>query len=270
LTGLDQSKPLALKTSVIFIEALNGIVMNQRKKLGAAFISLAVSGFASLMIVAPAALAVTVGGGGIVGTVLTDAKCDWKIVAIPTSFVVGSSGATKYTGVPLDLTLADQDLNIYVSGKQDGATSTGHTPCIFYDGLDASKKTRPEITMSINATKFLAEYKVNGAGTVVLDPTMDINLTTSPLVITVGECTDKTTWISPATLQLGPTTSGTALKIADMAKVLSSQLLSGLRCDSGYGVKLTLPGGIEPAGAGEEYSFRGVTLTTTLVAVNGS
>jgi hypothetical protein len=237
--------------------------VNNKRKLGAAFISLAISGFAGLMLVAPGALA-----GGVVGTVLTDSKCDWQIFDIPASFAVASAGST-YKGVSMDLTVENQDLNIYVSGGQENKTADSSTACIFYDTIDSDNKTRPEITMSINETKFLAEYQVGGTGEVVLDPTMDIDLSATPLVITMTKCTDTPgTWTQPDTLNLGSDTSLTALEIATRSKVDSTQVIDGQRCDTGYGVKLTLPGGVEPVGDGEEYTFRGVTLTTTLTALD--
>jgi hypothetical protein len=267
LTGLDQSKPLALNSLDIFDKALNGIFMNQRKKLGAAFISLAVSGFAGLMIVAPGALAVGVDVGGLVGTVLTEPKCDWQIVSIPASFAIGSAAATKYEGAALDLSIAGEDMNVYVSGAQAEKTAAGNTPCIFYN-TGTSPKTRPEVVMSINTTTFEAQYQVNGEGAVLLDPTMDIDLSENPLKITMGSCLVSNSAWNVSSLELGPESlSGVALAIPGQTSVLPAQLSdAGLRCDTSYGVRVTIPEHIEPVGAGEQYTFRGVTLTTVLTA----
>jgi hypothetical protein len=238
--------------------------VNNKRKLGAAFISLAVSGFAGLMLVAPGALA-----GGVVGTVLTEAKCDWQIVEIPATFQVGSAGNARYTGAELELSVAAQDLNIYVSGRQRlGKTESGSTPCIFYENADLANKTRPKINMSIAATKFLAEYQVGGTGEVVLDPTMDVELTVSdPLVITMGACSDTGTWTSTSVELGADAKDSTVIEILEHKDVSTAQGDDGLRCANSYGVSFNIPKGTVPTGAGEEYSFRGITLTTTLNAI---
>ena len=238
--------------------------MNNKKKLGAAFISLAVSGFAGLMLVAPGSLAV----GGVVGTVLTEAKCDWQILSVPATFTLASAGDAKYEGAALELSVADQDLNVYVSGGQPEKTASGNTACIFYDAVAVLKKTRPEVVMSINATSFTAEYQVNGSGDPVMDTFMDVNLAENPLVVTMGACAElDAAWTSTPKLSLGTVLEDTAIEIQAQSDVLDAQASDlGLRCDNNYGVSLTLPGGVEPLGAGEEYTFRGIILTTTLTA----
>ena len=121
--------------------------MNNKKKLGAAFISLAVSGFAGLMLVAPGALATGQDphDQGLGGSVLTKQACDWRITDVEATFNLqseladpesdesGSNSRAIYEGNAITISSEEQSQNVYVTGNSQIANSdSDNTRCIFY------------------------------------------------------------------------------------------------------------------------------------------
>ena len=244
--------------------------MNNKKKLGAAFISLAVSGFAGLMLVAPGALAT---GQGVGGSVLTEQACNWVNFGVPADITLTS--ASTYDGTPLQLTASATVLNVYVTGSQATASETESTRCIFYEiGTD---KSRPSVVMSIDDVKFAATYGAN-----IDDEGMGIDLNgTTPLVVDSAPCAvdvdNAWTVLSSLDLHNDGSAEGIPIEMKTISDVDKVQLASdapvnagGERCATTYTVSLLLPGGVEPAEPGATYTFSGITLSTVLTPAFGN
>jgi len=243
--------------------------MNNKKKLGAAFISLAVSGLAGLMLVAPGALANGPNGQGIGASVLTEQACNWVNFGVPADITLTS--ASTYDGTPLQLTASATVLNVYVTGAQATTSATENTRCIFYElGTD---KSRPSVVMTIDDAQFGAKY---GPGDGVEDTDMGINLDgTTPLVVDSSPCgvdvDNDWTVLSSLDLHNDGSAEGIPIEMKTRSDVDKVQLAfnetagtGGQRCATTYTVSLLLPGGVEPDSPGATYTFSGITLSTVL------
>ena len=249
-----------------------------KKKLGAAFISLAVSGFAGLMLVAPGALATGQGHGNVGGSVRTKEACDWRIQEIPASVTLASAlvdpqddqSAAVYDGTAMTLSSVAQDQNVYVTGNLQGANSDSlNTKCIFYNVPGAgTDQTRPTVSMATTGTGvFEATYQGDTGAEV--DSGMQVTLGTltgtSPLGVAFVECVDSANVWTTTDLNLGASKSATSVEIPTIGDVDQSQQKDdGLRCNQTYVVSIALPEGVVPDSPGAVYTFSGVVLTTTL------
>jgi len=263
--------------------------MNNKKKLGAAFISLAVSGLAGLMLVAPGALA---NGQGVGGSVLTKQACDWRITEVDASFTLESALADPtnvesesnsraiYDGTPITISSAEQSQNVYVTGNSQTVNSdSDNTRCIFYQ-VGGAVKTRPTVVMKTGTQVFTASYPIlDGNGDPVLedgnptyqtDADMEITLGgISPLGVAFSDPNTCSSEWSNADLSLNASEEATALEIASLSDILVAQQKdSGQRCDQPYVVSLQLPGGVVPDSPGAVYTYSGIVLTTTLTALD--
>ena len=247
--------------------------MNNKKKLGAAFISLAVSGLAGLMLVAPGALANGQGNGNVGGSVRTKEACDWRIQDIPATVTLASepdptNGQTVYDGTAMTLSSVAQDQNVYVTGNlQETNSDSLNTKCIFYNvpGTSGTDATRPDVTMATTGTGvFEATYQDDDTGTEI-DSGMQVTLGTSPLGVAFAECGDQANVWTTTDLNLGASATATSVEIPTIGDVVQSQQEDGgLRCNQTYVVSIALPVGVVPDSPGAVYTFSGVILTTTL------
>jgi len=239
--------------------------MKNKKKLGAAFIALAFSGFAGLMVVAPGALATD---AGVSSSVVTEELCEWQIFAVPADFAVSSGGA-EYVGEILPLTAVAQTVNVYVTGNEQATPSAAdNTACAFYTEVDPGFKTRPTVVMSVGTGEFAATYPgVDDA--VTEDGGMSFTLNDSPLKITStlpASCIEDN-WAA-TNLSLGVSGSGVNMEIPLIANIDNVQAENGgQRCTNSFVASIDIPGDVMPLGPGKTYSYSGITLTTTLTPV---
>ena len=255
-----------------------GELMNKRKALGAALITLSAPGLIAALAWAPAASgdpiteSDTQPAATTTSTVVTEEECTWYMLGAPSDFVMlpGVDGAgpdlIEYTGEALQLsaTLAS-NLNVYSSGNVNVGSATTNSECTFYGNV-----VRPVVTMSVTDTIFDATY--GGTDDNTLDFTADAADDTFAITLTAdAQCsTDGWNVASPGFYDDGstPVLSVTAMDLPLVSVTSPVATDAGDRCKTtAMAASVTIPAagaGVKPASPGATYTWTGPTVTTTL------
>ena len=235
--------------------------------------SLSLTGFAGLLMLAPGANAADSGtAASIDSQVITEEQCEWRIFGVPGTVALSSGGA-EYVGAELELSATfdgSEDLNVYVTGgEQVGRSETLNTACTFYSNVSPGYKTRPTLVMSTGAGEFAATY-ADDQGVAVGDDGLSFDLSTSGLDLNVDSsgCTVEG-WSSPLSGDtLSFSDSGVMLEIADFTDISNTHDDDlGLRCEAPLTVSIDIPTNLLPDAPGKTYTWAGISLTTTLTPV---
>jgi hypothetical protein len=239
--------------------------------LGAGLMSMSLTGFAGLLMLAPGANAAESGtAANIESEVVTEEQCEWRIVSVPGSIELSSGGA-EYVGAALTLSAefaGVDDLNVYVTGgEQVGVSPNTNTACTFYSDINPGFKTRPTVVMSTGVGTFDATYDDDGSS--IADEGLSFALTDSGLDLAVDDTACATEWVSPTDGDtLVASDSGVMLEITDFTSIGNTHAVDlGLRCEAPLTVSIDIPANLLPEAPGKTYTWSGISLTTTLTPV---
>ena len=224
----------------------------------------------------------SVGSSASVGTVPT---CVWQLTGVTDSVTLTHPDATAggdthiaYMGKDFRLTgNSSQQAKIYVGAAGvAGASTTDTDNCSFYNsgGLGVSN-TGADAQLGIVGTgtaKFTATYNSSEdtAMTFPLDgttPTGSSQVRNLSLTITPTRCVTSNigagsgdNWVKESgTTGLNATSSPISLALLSKANTSTTST-----CSFASALSVYIPGGLTPAHAGQQYTFTGPTLTTTL------
>ena len=267
--------------------------------LGAGLMSLSLTGFAALLMLAPGANAVEGDGTAEVSaTVTTQEICGWNLLGAPGNFALTPAvNGAEYEGEAFDLIadftnktddpaneLTANTLNLYVSGTDQSPKSrTSTTACTWYASSGVSPAA-PTVSMAFTGS-FASSATKNSVAVLVGDEP-DTSLSFTP-----GQNTGLRGSVTAAPLLVTPTAadataceavedgkkfavSDVSLSAASTPSKLMTMLISnvatkagldeGQRCDLGFQVKVTVPPQQLPANPGAIYNWTGVSLLTTI------
>lgn len=276
----------------------NKISRKSAAALGAGLMSLSLTGFAGLLMLAPGANAADGDSTAAVSAeVTTQEICGWNLLGAPGTFpLVPSVAGAEYEGDAFELVAnftnktsgLENTLNLYVSGTDQSPKSrTTTTACTWYAASGLSPAA-PTVEMSFSGTftssakrgSVAALYTPQG-GTEGPDTTLSFTpgqqaglrggATAAPLVVTptvadvtACEAADKKFAVEDAV------NLSTALEASTLVTMLINNVATkaaedaGQRCDLGYQVKVTVPAKQLPGNPGAVYSWTGLSLITAM------
>jgi hypothetical protein len=264
--------------------------------LGAGLMSMSLTGFAGLLMLAPGAQAdenPDNGSAAVTAAVTTEEICGWNLIGAPGDFALAPADAdAEYEGTAMDLLASFTDkaegtantLNLYVSGTDQAAKSrTSTTACTWYVSAGESPAAA---TVKMAFTGSFASAASRDDNPVLVDEEPDTSLsftpgqsaglrggvTAAPLLVTptaadVTACEADTNGKKFAVEDVSLSTAGTpstimTMLIEDVAAKAGAD--AGQRCDLGFEVKVTVPAQQLPANPGAVYTWSGVSLLTTI------
>ncbi len=250
--------------------------------LGAGLMSMSLTGFAGLLMLAPGANAAESEiPADITVNVTSEEMCGWNLVGAPGNFeLVTEEGNAEYVGAALvlveEFTNSDTEtLSLYVSGTDQAETSrTNTTACTWYE-LSGVSPLAPTVEMSFSGN-FIATAADNGPD-VAMDFTPGAeaargSVTAAPMLITPTEA-DATACMAEADTKKFVVTD-VSLSVPSTPAPIISMLLEdigataatdlGQRCDLGFKLQVTIPESQLPSHPGALYSWAGATLLTSI------
>lgn len=247
----------------------NKISRKSAAALGAGLMSMSLTGFAGLLMLAPGANAVD---ATVESEVKSQEECGWTLMGAATAIeLVPATPTTRYEDAALPLTATfsgASTLNLYVTGNGQGPSSRdAHTECIFYSIANPTVANVPTVTIEAVGAFTSSTAAAQEDTSLSFTPGEDdaANLTV------VGAGADKTTCgdddfvVSDVSVAAGAAgVAGTLLSMlkADVEEKATEQ--STQRCDLGYVVSVTIPEGLKPSNPGAIYEWSGLTVTTIL------
>jgi hypothetical protein len=273
--------------------------------LGAGLMSMSLTGFAGLLMLAPGAQANEEpanpddGSAAVTAAVTTEEICGWNLLGAPGSItLIPETDGAEYVGEEFPLianftnkTVGNENtLNLYVSGTdQDPRSRTESTACTWY----ASSGLAPAAaTVKMAFTGSFASAASRGGDPVLVGDNPDTSLSFTP-----GQSTGLRGSVTAAPLLVTPTAAdATACEAAEAGKkfavsdvslsaaatpsTLMTMLVGdvaetaaedeGQRCDLGFQVKVTVPQEQLPANPGAIYNWAGVSLLTTITTATSN
>lgn len=202
------------------------------------------------------------GEGGTSSSVSTNLWCTWYVNGVDGDIVLSPvTEGQEYEGAPLDLSGSVLDQEALVAGWVEGATPTidnqADYDCSWYN---AHKGLSVNVTSA--GTGFAATAASGGP-----DDQMDFSLAAGPIAVTYTENPDdacSADW----TLSNGLTIDSD-LDSVEAARIEYSNTMSKTeKCSWDTSYEVTIPGGKSPRYPGQNYSFEGPILTTSVEFVD--
>jgi hypothetical protein len=267
--------------------------------LGAGLMSMSLTGFAGLLMLAPGAQANEEpanpdnGSAAVTAAVTTEEICGWNLIGAPGDFELAPADEdAEYEGTAMDLLASFTDkaegtantLNLYVSGTDQAAKSrTSTTACTWYVSAGESPAAA---TVRMAFTGAFTSAASRNDTPVLVDGDPDTSLSFTP-----GQSAGLRGGVTAAPLLVTPTAadadaceldvdgkkfavSDVSLSTANAPSTIMTMLIAkvagkavanaGQRCDLGFEVKVTVPATQLPANPGAVYTWSGVSLLTTI------
>jgi hypothetical protein len=239
--------------------------------LGAGLMSLSLTGFAGLLMLAPGAQATEDPGtdATVKSEVKSQEECGWTLVGAATEIeLVPATDETRYedAALPLTATFAgDSTLNLYVTGNaQAQASRTAHTECIFYSVANPGVLNVPKVTIEVEGAFTSATLDDTDDDSLSFTPGVEdaADLTVTGATLDVDACVEDDFVVSTVEVASGET--GTLLSMLKASVNEKATEADTQRCDLGYVVGVTIPGGLKPSAPGAIYTWTGLNLTTVM------
>lgn len=276
----------------------NKISRKSAAALGAGLMSMSLTGFAGLLMLAPGAQANDDDStAAVTAAVTTEEICGWNLMGAPGNFALAPADAeAEYEGTAMDLFASFTNkgegantLNLYVSGTDQAEKSrTLTTACTWYvsagespaaatvkmafSGAFTSAATRNGNPVLVGEAPDTSLSFTPGSATKVGDILLRGSITAAPMLITptaadadACEADVDGKKFAVENVSLSAVSTPTTIMTMLIAKVAAKAAANaGQRCDLGFEVKVTVPAQQLPASPGAVYTWTGVSFLTTI------